>query len=85
MAKQKLSPKAAAAKTNTNKLALSSRLVEGIRQATSRAEARAVSSSSATTTQSSNNDKNIPTNSMKYGGGTTRQPNVRISAHIFDD
>jgi len=54
-----LSPKAAAAKTNTNKLALSSRLVEGILQATSRAEARAISSSSATkTTQSSNNDEN---------------------------
>jgi len=58
-----LSPKAAAAKTNTNKLALSSRLVEGILQATSRAEARAISSSSATkTTQSSNNDNKSTTN-----------------------
>ena len=75
-----LSPKAAAAKTNTNKLALSSRLVEGILQATSRAEARAVSSSSATTTQSAiNDDKSTANTTLQEETESMFSPTITTS------
>ena len=82
-----LNPKAAVAKSKTDKLGLSSRLVDGILQATSRATSKAGASSSASNNATQNDKNNDATDteeqSMFSPSITTSEGYAEIAFAIF--
>ena len=82
-----LNPKAAVAKSKTDKLGLSSRLVDGILQATSRATSKAGASSSASNDATQNDKNNDSTDaeeqSMFSPSITTSEGYAEIAFAIF--